>query len=121
MNIKLNDNYRIECDKLNYTVIKTSKHKEFLNKKDKEAGKVNPKHGKITENVYGYYSRLDSLVKGIIDDKIKTSEIDKLLDLKLLVNDFGLEVEINLGDELKRVMKENEELKKENDRLRERV
>ena len=110
MNIKLSDEYRIECNQMDYTVIKKAKHKKFNSKKDKEEGRISEKYGGTYETIFGYYSRLDSLVKGIMDDKIKTSEIDNLRELQLLVSNFGKQMVLSFEDELKRLKKENNEL-----------
>lgn len=95
MIIQLTEEYRVETDPLNYTVIKTYK-KEV----DGEA--------KALKRTIGNYGRMSQLVSGCIEDKIKSEKLDSISELSCEIGVLCEKIERNIDIEMNRIKKEND-------------
>ena len=114
--IKLNDKYSIGFDSLNYTLVEKKKINswKWKNKENHDEGKIYGKtHGQETEEVIGYYGRLNGLIMGILDHKVKTtgSQMESLERLDAYIMGYAEHMANRFQTELDELRQENLSLK----------
>ena len=83
LNIKLNDDYKITSDPMN-----------FILEKRGVAGKKSKTPGKTTCKNVGFYQKLSHALEGFLKHEVLASDVDSLLELAFLLRTIQADIQV---------------------------
>ena len=92
MNIKIDDNYRITGDSMQYILQERKERKEI---------KIDPKTGKLEDKYYyvnvGYFGKIYYALQAFKELQIRNSDVTSIKELMKLIKELDFKIEKLLG------------------------